>query len=110
MKFPAAGLVDGTYTQRDGAVDLRKLDLHTPASQLEAHGHLGAYPLTSPSALAVDFHSRNLGEFDTVLRDLGLTRNGKTGTAALPVLWPVRLIFSMGPGPVRLSTRTLPAP
>jgi translocation and assembly module TamB len=82
---PSSGVIDGTYTQRDGAVDLRKLELHLPGSQIEAHGRLGAYPLTSPSALAVDFHSRNLGEFDTLLRKLGLSRNGKTGTAALPV-------------------------
>jgi translocation and assembly module TamB len=81
----ADGLIDGTYTQHDGAVDLRNLDLHTPGSTLEVHGHLGAYPLTSPSALAVAFHSKNLWEFDTVLRDLGLTRFGMTGAAALPV-------------------------
>ncbi len=81
----ASGLIDATYTQRDGAVDLRKLEFHTPSSQLESHGHLGAYPLNSPSALAVEFHSQNLGEFDTVLRDLGLTRNGRSGTAALPI-------------------------
>jgi translocation and assembly module TamB len=84
-RAPASGLIDATYTQRDGAVDLRKLELHLPSSQLEVRGHLGAYPLTSPSALSVDFHSQNFGEFDTVLRDLGLTRNGKTGTAALPI-------------------------
>jgi len=84
-KAPASGLVDATYTQRDGAVDLRKLELHLPASQVEAHGHLGAYPLSSPSALNVDFHSGNLGEFDTVLRDLGWTRNNRVGVAALPV-------------------------
>jgi translocation and assembly module TamB len=41
--------------------------------------------LASPSALKVDFHTSNLSEFDTVLRDLGLTRNGKAGTAALPI-------------------------
>lgn len=82
---PSSGLIDGTYTQRDGAVDLRKLELHLPGSEIEAHGHLGAYPLTSPSSLAVDFHSHNLGEFDTVLRKLGVSRNGKTGTAALPI-------------------------
>jgi translocation and assembly module TamB len=81
----ANGILDGTYTQRDGAVDLRKLELYTPASALQAHGRLGAYPLTSPSALAVEFHSHNLGEFDTVLRGLGLHRNGKAGAAALPV-------------------------
>jgi translocation and assembly module TamB len=84
-KVPASGLVDATYTHRDGAVDLRKLVLHLPSSQLEAHGHLGAYPMTSPTALTVDFHSGNMGEFDTVLRDLGLARNGRSGAAALPI-------------------------
>jgi translocation and assembly module TamB len=84
-EVPASGFIDATYTHRDGAVDLRKLELHTPASQFEAYGHLGAYPLTSRSALAVDFHSSNLDEFDAVLRDLGLNRNGRSGTAALPV-------------------------
>jgi translocation and assembly module TamB len=84
-KVLASGLIDATYTQRDGAVDLRKLKLDLSSSQLEAHGHLGAYPMTSPSALTVDFHSGNLDEFDTVLRDLGLARNGRSGTAALPI-------------------------
>jgi translocation and assembly module TamB len=83
---PARGMVDGTYTQRDGAVDLRALDVELPASSIGARGHLGAYPINSPSAIAVDFHSRNLGEFDTVLRDLGLRHEGKAGTAALPLL------------------------
>ena len=85
VKVLASGIIDGTYTQRDGAVDLRKLEFHTPASQLEAHGHLGAYPLNSPTAIAVNFNSENLGEFDTVLRDLGLSYNGRSGVAALPV-------------------------
>jgi translocation and assembly module TamB len=93
---PSSGLIDATYTQRDGAVDMRRLELNTPASQLVAHGHLGAYPLTSPSAFAVEFHSSNLGEFDTVLRDLGLSRNGKTGTAALPVALTGRMDFVNG--------------
>jgi translocation and assembly module TamB len=93
---PASGLLDATYTQRDGAVDMRKLELNTPASQLVAHGHLGAYPRTSPSAFAVEFHSSNLGEYDTVLRDLGLSRNGKTGTAALPVALTGRMDFVNG--------------
>jgi translocation and assembly module TamB len=76
---PASGMVDGTYTQRNGAVDLRTLKLDLPSSQVQARGHLGAYPLASPSALAVDFHTRNLGEFDTVLRDLGLTCKRDSG-------------------------------
>jgi translocation and assembly module TamB len=95
-EVPASGAIDATYTQRDGAVDLRRLELHTPASELEVHGHLGAYPLTSPSALAVDFHSRNLDEFDAVLRDLGLNRNGKSGTAALPAALAGQVDFLRG--------------
>jgi translocation and assembly module TamB len=82
----ASGLVDATYTHRDGAVDLRKLVLDLPSSHLQARGHLGAYPLVSSSALAVDLHTANLGEFDAVLRDLGLSRKQRTGAAALPIL------------------------
>jgi translocation and assembly module TamB len=84
-KAPAQGVVDATYTQRDGAVELRRLELELPASRVTASGHLGAYPLTSPSALAIELHTGNLGEFDTVLRDLGVSRGGKAGVMALPV-------------------------
>ncbi len=85
QEAPAYGTIDARYTQRDGAVDVRKLELHLPASQVTAHGLLGAYPMTSPTALSVDFHTQNFGEFDTVLRSLGLKRRGKSGAAALPV-------------------------
>ena len=95
-KVAASGLIDATYTQHDGAVDMRKVVFDTPASQLEAHGHLGAYPLTSPSAFDLDFHSQSLAEFDTVLRDLGLTRNGRSGTAALPIALAGRADFVNG--------------
>ena len=84
-EVPATGAIDATYAHHNGSVALRKLELHLPQSDLEAHGLLGAYPITSPSSLAVDFHSHNLAEFDTALRSLGFKRNGKTGTAALPV-------------------------
>ena len=82
---PAAGVIDATYTQRNGGVDLRNLELHLPASDFVARGSLGAYPLTSASSLIVDMHSHDLSEFDSVLRCLGLERNGERGTAALPV-------------------------
>jgi translocation and assembly module TamB len=85
QETPASGAIDATYTQHDGSVDVRKLELHLPESEIDAHGQLGAYPLTSPTALNVDFHTRNFGEFDTFLRDLGLRREGKAGAAALPV-------------------------
>ncbi len=82
---PTTGVIDATYTQRNGGVDLRDLELHLPASDFVARGSIGAYPLTSASSLAVDFHSHDLSEFDSVLRSLGLSRNGRAGTAALPV-------------------------
>lgn len=95
-EVPTTGMIDGTYTQRDGSVDLRKLEVHLPESELEAHGRVGAYPLTSASEIAVDFHSRNLAEFDTILRRLGFSRNGKTGVAALPVVLNGQMDFLHG--------------
>ena len=82
---PGNGALDATYTQRNGVVDVRKFDLSLSASQIEANGRLGAYPLTSPTALNLVFRSHDLGDFNTVLRELGLGRNGKSGAAALPV-------------------------
>ena len=82
---PTSGVIDGTYLQHTGAVDLRTFDVVLPSSHLTAHGRIGAYPMTSPTGINVDFKSRDLGEFDTLFRDLGLTRNGKSGTAALPL-------------------------
>jgi translocation and assembly module TamB len=84
-EVPASGVIDAAYTQRNGAVNLRKLELRLPASDFEAQGAIGAYPASSASSLSIDFHSRDLSEFDAVLRSLGLKRNGKTGIAALPV-------------------------
>ena len=80
----ASGAIDATYMQRNGAVDLRRLELQTAASTLEARGSMGAYPVTSATALAVDFQSHDLRDFDTFLRNLGLKRNGRAGIAALP--------------------------
>ncbi|HEV2215129.1 MAG TPA: hypothetical protein VGR64_07550, partial [Terracidiphilus sp.] len=82
---PTSGAIDGTYLQRSGAVDLRNLQVNLPSSQVSAHGKLGAFPMTSPTGIAVEVHSRDLDDFDTVFTALGLTRNGKTGTSALPV-------------------------
>lgn len=81
---PATGTVDATYSQSNGAVDLRRLELHLPESSITASGRLGAYPMTSPTSLTVSLHSGRLAEFDTVLRDLGLDRGARKGVAALP--------------------------
>jgi translocation and assembly module TamB len=87
-EVPTSGVIDATYMQRDGSAVLRSLEFHMPQSEFIARGQLGAYPLTSPSNLSIEFHSHNIGEWDTVLRDLDVNRNGRSGAAALP--------FSMG--------------
>ncbi len=89
---------------------LRKLELHLPQAISKRMALLGAYPITGPSALTVDFHSRNLGEFDTALRSLGYKRNGKTGTAALPVSLAGPGRFSWRLDRLARPARTLRAP
>jgi translocation and assembly module TamB len=84
-EVPASGVIDASYTQRTGGVTVRRLEVHLPASELEARGSLGAYPPTRSSALIINFRSSDLAEFDSALRSLGFKRNGKTGAAALPV-------------------------
>jgi len=84
-EVPLNGAIDATYAQKNGSADLRRLELHMPGSEMEVRGTLGAHPIGSRSALSVDFHSRDLTEFDAVLRSLGLKRNGRIGAAALPV-------------------------
>jgi translocation and assembly module TamB len=84
-EIPGSGVIEASYSQRNGAVDVRRLELNLLESQITAHGRVGTYPMTSPTALSVDFHSDDLGEFDTTLNALGLQRHGHTGTPALPV-------------------------
>jgi translocation and assembly module TamB len=79
------GVIDATYHQRNGGVDLRNLQVNMPSSQITAHGQLGAFPMTSPTGLEIQVHSGNLDDFDTLFRDFGITRNGKSGISALPV-------------------------
>lgn len=82
---PANGVIEATYLQRDGSVAVRAFNLSLPASSLTARGRIGAFPVTSPTALTVDLRTSRLSEFDTVLRNLGLARDGRTGAAALPL-------------------------
>jgi translocation and assembly module TamB len=84
-EVPANGVIDAVFTQRTGGVDINTLTFTMPSSHIEAHGHIGAFPLSSPTSLNVDGRSHNLSDFDAVLRDLGLHNEGKTGSAALPV-------------------------
>ena len=84
-EVPAFGIIDGTYYQSNSSVDLRNFDLQLPSSHFNARGRLGAYPLSSPSALNVDFHTTNFGDFDQLLRDLDFVSYNQRGAAALPI-------------------------
>ena len=83
-EVPASGAIVATYTQRTGSVDVQRLELHTPGSQLETHGQMGVNPPTNATSIAIDFQSHDLHDFDAPLRSLGLRRRGKTGVSALP--------------------------
>lgn len=92
-EVPASGAIDATYTQRNGGVELRKFELHLPSSDVEARGSLGAYPIDRASSMHVDLRTGNLSEFDAVLRSLGMKRDGRVGSAALPVALSGRAEF-----------------
>ncbi len=84
-ELPATGSFDATYTHKDGSVALRRLLVQLPDSQVQAAGLLGVHPMSRPTGISVDFHSTNLGDFDALLRDLGVSSYGRSGVAALPI-------------------------
>ena len=82
---PTHGAVDATYRVAAGAVEVRSLDVELPHSTVGGRGSLGVFPVTRASAMDVDLQSKDLSEFDAVLRTLGLKQSGRIGAAALPV-------------------------
>jgi translocation and assembly module TamB len=83
---PVTGEVVGHYDGRIEAVNIAALTLRTPSSSLVTNGVLGVNvgdPLTN---LQVNLQTRDLGEFDQLLRTLAFTENGRKGTAAIPVV------------------------
>ena len=84
--IPLAGAVLGHYDGRTEVVNVKQLDIQTPATTLRANGVLGVNngdPLTN---LQVNLQARDLGEFDQTLQALGFEANGKKGSAAIPVI------------------------
>ena len=83
--IPVSGQLVGHYDGKTEVVQIKRMTADTPQSSLVASGILGVNvgdPLTD---LNVDLSVRNLGEYDQLLRTLGLTGNGKKGAAAIPV-------------------------
>jgi translocation and assembly module TamB len=84
-RVPMYGTVDAQYSNVTGLVAIRELDVHTPGSNVNVTGALGAYPITRASNMHVALTTENIGEFDRTLATLGVASKGKTGLSALPV-------------------------
>jgi translocation and assembly module TamB len=83
--LPLNGSVDAKYFQQGGRVQIYQLEAHSPGTTLNTTGSLGVYPIEEPSNLTVHLVTRNLGEFDQVLKVLDLGLNGKKGISGVPV-------------------------
>ncbi len=91
---PVSGRLQAHYDGKTEVVDLQQVDLHTPATTLNAKGVLGINhgdPLTN---LSLNLQAHDLSEFDQTLRTLGVSANGKKGASALPVVLHGSLAFN----------------
>jgi translocation and assembly module TamB len=84
-QVPLSGTVDAKYFQRGGRVQINQLEAHSLATTLSTTGSLGVYPLNEPSKLSVHLTTRNLVEFDRVLKVLDLGIGDKKGISGFPV-------------------------
>ncbi len=101
---PVSGHLVAHYDGRTQVVNIQQANLQTPGTTLSAKGVLGVNngdPLTN---LSVNLNARDLSEFDRTLTVLGVSANGKKGTAALPVVVHGSLAFN---GTAKGSVRTL---
>ena len=86
QNIPVAGTVRAQYSGANQTVRIDQMDVHTPASQVQATGVLGVNGGDPLTQLQLTADLRDLGEFDSVLNAVGYQSNGKTGSKALPVV------------------------
>jgi translocation and assembly module TamB len=92
--IPVTGEAVAHYSGTNETVQIQRITLQTPQSNIEASGILGVNagdPLTN---LRVDLTVRDLGEYNQLLLTLGLQGNGKKGAAAIPVVLHGALQFN----------------
>lgn len=102
--IPVTGEAVAHYSGTNETVQIQRITLQTPQSNIEASGILGVNagdPLTN---LRVDMTVRDLGEYNQLLLTLGLQGNGKRGAAAIPVVLHGALQFN---GTARGAVRAL---
>src|SRR5579875_1594976 len=91
---PVSGRILAHYDGRTQVVNIQQVNLQTPGTTLTAQGVLGVNngdPLTN---ISLNLNARDLSEFDRTLTVLGVSANGKAGTAALPVALHGSLAFN----------------
>ena len=82
---PIRGVVKGHYDGKTQTVRIQRVEANTLASTLVADGVLGVNNGDPLTALNVDLQVRDFGEYDQLLKTLGVSGNGKKGAAAIPV-------------------------
>jgi len=92
--IPVSGQVLGHYMGKSEVVQIQRLAFQTPQSTLNASGVLGVNQGDRLTDLRTDLTVRDLSEYDQLLQTLGLTANGKKGTAAIPVVLHGSLEFN----------------
>ncbi len=99
---PVSGRVQAHYEGKTEVVNIQGINLQAPGTTLAAKGVLGINkgdPLTN---LSLDLQAHDLSEFDQTLQALGVTSNGKKGSAAPPVVLHGSLAFNgTAKGPIR---------
>ncbi len=99
---PVSGRVQAHYDGKTEVVNIQNINLQAPGTTLAAKGVLGINkgdPLTN---LSLDLQAHDLSEFDQTLQALGVTSNGKKGSAAPPVVLHGSLAFNgTAKGPIR---------
>jgi len=86
QNIPVTGSVLAHYDGTKEVVNIQRMDVHTPQSNMNIDGVLGVNkgdPLTNLRA-GLELH--DLGEFDSLLQTLGFESNGKKGSDAIPVV------------------------
>jgi translocation and assembly module TamB len=81
-EIPVTGAVSAEYRNRAGAVFIRTFDIHTPASEIQASGSMGVYPMTRASAIEASFTTRDIGEFNPALAAFGISAGGSAPVPA----------------------------
>ncbi|MEO8737652.1 MAG: translocation/assembly module TamB domain-containing protein, partial [Edaphobacter sp.] len=92
--IPVTGQALVHYSGTNETVQIRRIALQTPQSNIDASGILGVNAGDPLTALRVDMTVRDLGEYNQLLLTLGLEGNGKKGAAAIPVVLHGALQFN----------------